>query len=199
MDLASQTTLTLGIAMRSPKRMYLDERLVTALTDCCAGVARIAGAPPPRSTSFNAIAMIGPLTPRALLTALDLCAQRDDIVCGAWVTPPSNPRQSGHRVITRARQSTIGFAIGPDPSGRERSAAVGAILSLHMAVAKARTRAQWAAIVAVAQHGTTVGAAQELGISHQAVSKAQRRANADATNGTWLALVELLRAERAEV
>ncbi len=195
MDRASQTTLTLGIAMRSPRCMYLDQRLVTAITDCCAGAARASGAPPPCETSFNGTAMIGPLTPRALLTALDICAQRDDVVCGAWVTPPINPRLSGHRVITRARQTRVGFAIGPDPGGRERSAAVGAVLKLHMTIAKARTRAQWAAIVAVAQHGTTVAAAQELGISHQAVSRAQLRANADATAGTWLALVELLRAE----
>jgi hypothetical protein len=202
MDRADQTTLTFAYAMRSPRALSLEQPFGRDVAERCGVVAQRAGAPPPRFTPFNGTGTIAPLTPRGLLVALDLCAQRQDLVCGAWVTPPTNPRHAGGRVMVRARGTTVGFAMGPepamgaDPAAHERSAAVGALLTLHMAVARARTPAQWAALVAVGRSGTTIEAARALEISHQAVSKARRRANGHATAGTWLALVALLDSRR---
>lgn len=180
---AAQTAnLTFAVAHRDARQYRPDPRITKQLEDGLTAARRI---------DHRGIVMFDLLTAGQLLAALSAAAEHSTAVCGAWIAPPGNLKFASVRLMERARRSSAGFALGNEPHDGS-APAVAALLTLHMVVLRARTPAQWAACHAVYRHGTTAAAGAELGISHQAVSKAVRRAGTEATSQTQQALIALL-------
>lgn len=193
---ASHTTLVFAVGFKA-EGPGSDPELLKRLQSLGSSINLAAGLPAVRSLGWHRnVAGLDLLTPGSLLAVLEACASRPDLVCAAWIAPPRNPLFAAVQVLRRARGSSIGFALGNEPNDGSAQP-VAALLGLHMAVLRARTPAQWAAVEAVYRHGTTVAAGRELGISHQAVGKALKRSGAALTSRTYLALTALLDASYA--
>ena len=186
---ADRATLLLAVARRDRQAWMVEPEVTTRITTRLDALA--VDGHTLRTSNHNGIALFDLLTPRQLLGAMSIVASRPDLVCGAWIAPPINPRFASVRLMERARLSGIGFAIANDPHDGS-ALPVGALLSLHLTVLRARTPAQWAAADALFRHGSKVEAGRALGVTHQAVSKALKRGGIEATARTELALVALL-------
>lgn len=183
-------TCSVAIATRRPDAQVSAETVHAVLERGSAANAA-AGMPAPTLVPHMGLALLHGLTPSALLSALGTVTRDPALVACVWFVPPTQPSFSATREIPRARRSPTGlhFPRWPLDGSAEGAAAV---VSLHAAVLRARTPAQWRTVEALARHRTQTAAAMVLGCSHQAVGRTARRANAGVTGKTITALAPLV-------
>ncbi|MDO9354164.1 MAG: hypothetical protein Q7T55_10740 [Solirubrobacteraceae bacterium] len=128
---------------------------------------------------------------------LELVGSEPGLVAAVWLRLPSQRELATKRAIRQAREAPYGIVVARGPATPTTTVAA-ALLSLHVAVLRGRTPAQWRTIDARRRNQNVNKTAAALDCTHQTVSRSLARSGLSTTNHTRSALVALLELAAAD-